>query len=250
LVFISNELIKIVEKAYQIKLPNFKHWFLQRVDIAICYDLNNQENIKTYINNLNCCNYPRRKLKHYEEESLYLTGSTTTLKIYNKLKEFEKHDIKKFKNTNFNLIEYLEKIKGYIRFECEIKKRKLKSVFMKNHVRINCITYSELKNIWYLEFCKLLKMLNNNLFIVQKREDVKQRLSSIYTKVRARNLYNFYLLILLEGLQEIKKTTNKSMYYKNIADLKKANIDFAQKLELDTSDNIVYFNPFECEEIL
>lgn len=131
LIYISIQLIEMVEKAYKIKLPNIKHWFLQRVDIAICFDLQNQDNIKTYINNLSHCNYPKRKLKHYEEESIYLTGSTTTLKIYNKLKEFQKHDLKKFKDTNFNIIEYIEQIQGFIRFECEIKKRKLNNLFKK-----------------------------------------------------------------------------------------------------------------------
>ena len=40
------------------------------------------------------------------------------------------------------------------------------------------------------------------------------------------------------------------MYYKNISDLKRANIDFAQKLELDITNNIINFNPFDNEEVL
>ena len=42
------------------------------------------------------CSYPRRNIKVYQDESIYLTGATTTLKIYNKMLEFKKHDIKKF----------------------------------------------------------------------------------------------------------------------------------------------------------
>ena len=249
IVFISNELIKIVESSYKIKLPTIKHWFIQRVDIAICYDLKNQENIKSYINNLNCCNYPRRKLKHYEEESIYLTGSTTTLKIYNKLKEFEKHDIKKFKNTDFNISEYLEQIKGFIRFECEIKKRKLTYFYNKKYIRVYSINYNDLKNIWNEEFSKFLKIIKNDLNIVNERTVVKERLLKMYKKVRAQNLFNFYLLISIQGLQEIRRSTNRSMYYKNIADLKKANIDFAQKLDINLTNSIVNFNPFTEEEI-
>ena len=249
LVFISKELIKIVESAYKIKLPTINHWFVQRVDIAICYDLKNQENIKTYINNLNCCNYPRRKLKHYEEESIYLTGSTTTLKIYNKLKEFKKHDIKKFKDTDFNMSEYLEQIKGFIRFECEIKKRKLTYVYNKKYIRVYSINYKDLKNIWYEEFSKFLKMLKNDLSIVNEREAVKERLNAMYKKTRAKNLFNFYLLTSIQGLQEIRRSTNRSMYYQNIADLKKANIDFSQKLNIDLTNSIINFNPFMEQEI-
>ena len=250
IISISKKLINIVERTYNIKLPVIKHWFLQRVDIAICYDLKNQDNIKTYINNLNCCNYPRRKLKHYEGESLYLTGSTTTLKIYNKLQEFKKHDINKFKNTDFNLLDYLEKIKGFIRFECEIKKRKLTNYYNKKYIRVYSINYNELKNIWYEEFSRLLKMLKNDLTVVNERTVIRKRLNTLFGKTRAKNLYNFYLLVSVQGLQEMKRDSNRSMYYKNISDLKKANIDFSQKLDIDLTNNIISFNPFNSKEIL
>lgn len=36
--------------------------------------------------------------------------------------EFKKHDLKKFYNTKFDLINYINTITGFIRFECEIKK--------------------------------------------------------------------------------------------------------------------------------
>ena len=71
----------------------------------------------------------------------------------------------------------------------------------------------------------------------------------MYSSTRAKNLFNFYLLILVQGLQEIKRCTSKSTYYKNISDLKKAHIDFTQKLEVDMTDNTIIFNPFESQEI-
>lgn len=246
---ISNEIIKMVQNTYNIKLPILKHWFLQRIDIAICYNLNTQYNVTTYINNLNSCNYPRRNLKHYEGESIYLTGSTTTLKIYNKLKEFKKHDIKKFKNTNFNVNGYLQEIQGFIRFECEIKKRMLKQLYNTNYVRINKVNYKDLKEIWKSEFQKFFKLIENDFSIIKNKEEVKIRLNNLYTPIRAKNLFNFYLLILVEGLQEIKRQTNKSTYYKNISDLKKANIDITQKFDVNMIDNRIEFNPFESEEI-
>lgn len=250
LTLISLELIKMVELAYKINLPSIRHWFIQRVDIAICYDLKNQENVKSYINNLSFCNYPRRKIKHYEDESIYLTGATTTLKIYNKFIEFKKHDFSKLVNYKFDLKEYISEIQGFIRFECEIKKKKLTNVFSKKFIRINCINYNDLKAIWYDEFTKFYKILEKDLKIVRKKEDVRERLNAVYKSVRAKNLFNFYLLILLQGLVTVKNDTNRSMYYKNISDLKKAGIDFAQKLNVDMTDNTINFNPFESEEVL
>ncbi len=239
----------MVELAYHINLPSLQHWFLQRVDIAICFDLQNQHNVETYIDNLSSCSFPKRKLKHYEGESIYLTGSTTTLKIYNKLREFKKHDFKKFKNTSFHILEYLEEIKGFIRFECEIKKRKLKYIYQKDFIRIRNTTYKDLRGIWQDEFSTLLKMLNNDLQKVSENEAVKSRLKAIYPKVRAQNLYNFFILIKAQGLQEVRKNTCKSMYYKNVSDLKNANVDFSQKMNIDMENIQVQFNPFEAKEV-
>ena len=247
---ICNKLIKMVENAYSIHLPILRHWFLQRIDIAICYDLENQYNVTSYVNNLNSCNYPRRNLKHYEGESVYLTGSTTTLKIYNKMKEFKKHDSKKFKDTNFRINEYLQEIQGFVRFECEIKKRKLKQLYSTNYVRINRVEYEDLKEVWKQEFQKFFKLIENDFSIIRNKEEVKERLKEIYSPIRAKNLFNFYLLILVEGIQEIKRRTDKSTYYKNISDLRRANIDISQKFEVNMIDNRIKFNPFECKEVL
>ena len=247
--FICYKLIKMVETAYCIKLPKLRHWFLQRIDIALCYDLDNQVNVTSYINNLNSCNYPRRNLKHYEGESVYITGSTTTIKIYNKLKEFKKHDIKKFKDTNFDMNRYLQEIQGFVRFECEIKKPKLKKLYQTNYVRINRVYYEDLKEIWKEEFQKFFKLIENDFSIIRNKEEVKRRLNSLFSPNRAKNLFDFYLLILLEGIQEIKRRTNKSTYYQNLAELRQANIDISQKFDVNMIDNRIEFNPFEAEEV-
>lgn len=250
LVSISLEMIKLVEQKYNIKLPSIQHWFLQRVDIAKVFDLGSQENVVTYINNLKCCDFPRRKLQHYENEALYLAGSTSTIKIYNKFLEFRKHDIKKFYNTEFDIDNYLKEIKNYIRFECEIKKRKLVYLYGKKFIRVCCVDYKELENIWVEEFKKLFKIIDNDLEIVQNREMIKQRLNEKYSRIRAKNLFNFYLLITVQGLSTIKANNNRSMYYKNLSDLRKAGIDFNQKLSVDLVEKNINFNPFSAQEIL
>lgn len=164
--FICKSLIEIVELSYNIELPILEEWYLQRCDIAICYNLENQENVKSYINSLSRCSYPRRNAKFYYDESLYLSGTTTTLKIYNKLLEFKKHDINKFISSAFNLENYLEIIKGFIRFECEIKKKMLTKIYNKNHIKILDVSYEKLKEVWCDEFMKLLKIIKNDLEIV------------------------------------------------------------------------------------
>lgn len=250
LVSISKKLIEMVENAYNLVLPSIKHWFLQRVDIACCYDLGENINVANYINNLSLCNYPRRNIKHYQDESIYNTGTTTTLKIYNKMLEFKKHDMKKFLNTNFDLVNYLAKIKGFIRFECEIKKKMLESIYNKKYIRILNVNYKELKEVWKCEFMKLLNFFESDLNVVRDKEGVEQRLFSCYSSVKATNLYNFYLSIILDGYRIVKKRTSKSTFYRNIKCLKDVNIDINQKFKLNLERKVVDFDPFTYKEVV
>lgn len=254
---ISIELINLVKNAYKIELPSIHHWFLQRCDIAICYDLENNKNVSSYINSLSLCSYPRRNLKFYQDESIYLTGTTTTLKIYNKLLEFKKHDIKKLIDSNFHLDNYLVNINGLIRFECEIKKKKLFNFYNKKYVRILNTRYTDFKEIWSEEFMKLLKMFDDDLTKVKNKKEVQRRLMIIYPdknngcmSKKASILYNFYLSIMVDGLRNVKERTKKSTFYRNIKELKNANIDFSQNMDLDFNEILFKFNPFEWEEVV
>ena len=190
--FIAFNLIQMVELSYNIELPEFSSWFLQRCDIAICYDLQNQDNVKSYINSLSRCYYPRRNIKFFYDESLYLSGTTTTLKIYNKLLEFKKHDMKKFVSTKFDLVNYTKEISGFIRFECEIKKKMLVKLYNKNHIKVIDISYNDLKKVWSEEFMKLLNLIEKDLEIVRGREEVKERLKELNKSDKASRLYNIY----------------------------------------------------------
>lgn len=247
--YISNSLIEMVELSYNIKLPNINNWFLQRCDIAICYDLKNQFNVKSYINSLSRCNYPRRKAKFYYDESIYLSGTTTTLKIYNKLLEFKKHDINKLLNTDFNIENYENIINGFIRFECEIKKKKLQQLFNnEKHIKIINVVYEDLKKIWSDEFMKLIKFIKNDLKIVRGREEVQNRLNTLFKPSKANRLYNFYCAIQLNGENVVKENTSRYVFYRNIKDLKSAKIDFSQSYRVEETE-IFYFNPFEFKEV-
>ncbi len=248
--FVCENLIQIVETNYSIILPTTENWYLQRVDIAICFDLHNQYNVCTYINNLSNCRYPRRNFKFYQSESIYVSGTSTTLKIYNKLVEFKKHDISKFRNTNFNIENYINQIKGFVRFECEIKKKTLKKIYNLKNIPITKITYDKLKDIWKEEFMKLLNFVNDDLKIINDRNEVYNILNKIYSPVKARNLYNFYMNIIFDGIQNTKNKVSKSVYYRNIKMLKELNINLSQKIDIDMIDNRLDFNPFEYKEVV
>lgn len=246
--FIIRSMINLVECNYNIQLPDYNFWLLYRCDIAICFDLGNQENVKSYINSLSRCNYPRRKMKFYTDESLYLSGTTTTLKIYNKLMEFKKHDLKKFYNTDFNLENYINEINGFVRFECEIHKKKLNDLFNNKEVYCKEVNYDILKNVWSDEFMKLLKFIENDLEIVRGREHVLERLKSLYKPRLVNVLFNFYCSIQLNGVKDVQKYLSESTYYRNLKFLKEAKIDISQCYRVEEC-NFYCFNPFTSKEV-
>lgn len=243
---ITLALKKLVENAYNVNLPNLKHWFLQRIDITRVYNLKDNVNVQKYINCFRTLTYPRRNLKFYEDESVYVSGQTTTLKIYNKLCEFSKHDKNKLsKFDTFNLYEFMHKIDGYVRFECEIKKKKLKSIYGKNYIRINNLSYKEFEKIWCDEFMKILKFDMSEIKKVKQKESVKERLKTIYNNRKAIELYNFYLAIKVDGEKTVKSNMSKATFYRKRAELKDAGIDFTGCFKIYEEDaNIIDFNPF------
>lgn len=250
LVEIAIKLIDMCNTAYDVELPEIKHWFLQRVDIAKCFDLYNNLNVCSYINNLSFCNYPRRKIKHFNDESIYLSGTSTTLKIYNKLLEFRKHDLKKLNVDGFDIINFCNHIDGFVRFECEIKKQKLLQVYNKKYIRILNVNYKELEKIWSEEFMKLLKLFENDIKKVRKKDEVNKRLKTLYKENLANRLYDFYMSIMCDGLKNVKLRTSKTTYYRNLDYLKKANIDITQTFNIDFEENIIDFDPFTMKEVV
>ena len=215
------------------------------------YDLKTQENVKSYINSLSRCNYPRRNAKFYYDESIYLSGTSTTLKIYNKFLEFIKHDFKKFTNENFDLFTYEKTIAGFVRFECEIKKKMLQRVYNTMNIKLINVKYEDMKNVWSEEFMKIIKLVKNDLEIVRGREQVYERLNKLYKPEKANRLYSFYCAIQLNGENIVKDMYSSSTFYRNIDDLKTARIDFSQtyKIEEEEMENTCHFLTIKIKEI-
>ncbi len=178
-------------------------------------------------------------------------GTVTTLKIYNKSLEFRKHDQLKFRDTDFKLQNYFELIDGFIRFECEIKKKKLQFIFGQDlkHISVKDLKYKDFEKVWSDEFMRLLGMLESDLEIVRGKEDVKKRLLNLYKKAKAMRLFNFYCAIQLNGIDFVKKDTSSTSFYRNIDELKHARVDYSQMYEFHEIPKF-YFNPFEYEEVI
>lgn len=246
-------LIKLAENSYSVNLPNLKHWFLQRIDITKVFDLHSNLKVMNYINNFKLLKYPRRNSKFYENEGVHFSGTSTTVKIYNKYKEFLKHDKQKLKKFgSFDMINFLEKIKGYVRFEVEIKKYKLKDLYKKDFIRIDNLLYSDLEKVWCSEMCKLLKFDYKRLEKIITKEEVFNRLNVVYKTTKASILYSFYLNLVIEGWTKIKAVTPEATFYRKAKALKDLGVDFSQSYSIVIEeDNIINFDVFnnKCEVV-
>ena len=168
--------------------------------------------------------------------------------VYNKLKEFEKNDMKKVWKKGFNVVKFCQKIDGYVRFECEIKKKKLLSVYKKKQfIRVSNLDYKELENIWCKEFMKMLKFDLSEVKKVKEKDDVLNRLKFYYKERLACVLYNFYLSIKVDGYDNVKEYTNEATFYRKISQLKKAGIDFSGTYQIFDENSIIDFDPFCCD---
>ena len=118
-----------------VKLPYLEKWIIKRIDMAINFDLKNSQNIRDYMRCWRGLSYPRRKDPTVWENAMFVSGSTTTIKIYDKKEEFKKHDEKRL-ISHFRDKEKAKKItsllEGILRYEVEFHKRKLDYLEIKN----------------------------------------------------------------------------------------------------------------------
>lgn len=72
---ITNVIKLLVENAYKIVLPATNEFFLERIDVARVFDLEEQQNIYDYLYIVSFLTYPRRKVMYIEKESVYVPRS-------------------------------------------------------------------------------------------------------------------------------------------------------------------------------
>lgn len=236
----------ILEQEYNIILPSVENFYLQRIDIARCFDLLSQDDINEYLYNISFLRYPKRRLKFYENECLYVNGSSTTLKIYNKLAEFKKHDrLKMMQNIGGDFVSFFEnKIKGYIRYEVEIKKRFLNTLCSKEDISILDLSYNDFLNVWDIEFKKLYSISKDAT--ISDKIKIKNRLINFYGKLKGNNLYSFYLRLITDGQKNVRNSISKSSYNRKTKELRDLQIDFSQryKIQKQKEKGLIDFNPF------
>lgn len=230
--------INFLQDYMKIILPESGLWEVKRIDVSKIFRFKNKQICKKIVENLKNCYYTRRKPIIYET-SVMFSGSTTTNKLYWKGPEFRKHDYKRlskyinrevdlnWNKENHDLImhklailkmEYdkvLEVADRILRFECEIKARKLKDIFNKEIVLVNDLDDTILHEVSNEELFKLMKERCDYMDIVRRSDLVLERLHNIYGFTLGNNLYSTWARLVQFGEQQTKDTMGKSCFYKH-----------------------------------
>lgn len=263
-------IVDFINKNTSLNLPIDENlWFVAKVDITRCFDLGDNQKVCNYINSLSFCSYPRRKNMFFQDESVYFSGTTNTLKIYNKFLECKKNDLSKLRKLDFfDLDSHLKKISGYVRFECSIKPKTLKKIFSKKNTNIpkgivsnlnllkgvsfelpcvSDVNYTILEEYWQCEFSRLLKISSTSKDVLSfnTNTEVFNQLINIYGGITANRLYSFYLVLKSDGYSALKRKYSSSTFYRYINQLKSANINLANRCNFNASN----FNIFSFREV-
>lgn len=230
-------LVRFLENVMKVSLPDYEYWEIKRVDVAKVFYFADMMICKKIMQNLRNCYYTRRK-PHIYDTTVFFPGSTTSIKIYWKGPEFVKHDYKRLKKCilreidmswnkqDCDLIQHKlalqlkhfdnvkEKSYRVIRYECEIKVRKLKQVFGHDRVLVKYLDDDILHNI---ADCELLKIMreDDRMEIVRRSDLVLERLHNVYGENLANALYSTWTKLVQFGEERTKETLSRRTFYRH-----------------------------------
>jgi len=282
LVLLANCLKKILYDFLEVKFPDVMSWQILQVDYTLTFDLHSQDNVEHYINSLQNVHYARRIVKHYNffnNNGLQIPGATTTIKFYDKQKEFFEHDYKKVKNVAGQCVadNLLTLCKGLLRIEVSIRSRKLKQIFKntvyrkdlyklfkktsdefgiksvqaqnvttlfdKNKVTLKDFQIDKIKKIWESEVLKVIKD-KNNVVLVNKDNLVLDRLNGLFSSKKVSSLYAFWTLLSTRGETYVRSVYKKTTFYRLRKDLVEAGISWKDtNIYIRTEHNVINFVP-------
>ncbi len=223
-----------MEKAFEINIPSYESWIIQRLDICYAWRLSTQEEAYLAFLVLNPFDYSRKN-KIAFDTSFEMKGSSFDFKGYLKFDEFKNHDFKRFKKLKRLGLAYdfLELSKGVFRIELSMRKKKLQTYFKKE------LTYTDINNTVPLQ--KILRehfsqYLNHIDTKVMEEKEIIAKLFSIFKPSKALNLFSFYNLwhhpnpsIRARNRNAYKKQLHPSTLWRKHNELRKAKVGISNQ---------------------
>jgi II/X family phage/plasmid replication protein len=214
------ELIASVSSQLELALAPPAEWSVQRVDVALLFDLGSPAAVQQFFRGMRGCVYPRRKVATYGLESIYAPGTVTAVKLYHKGPEFKKHGRELRKTLHHASARYLQEAADRrLRVEVEIKARRLASMDAARRAKrkpfVSEVTDAWLDSTFNEELDRFLRERRAALPIVRRQHEVHARLRETYSRSRADNLYGLWSVLSSHGEDATKAKYARSSYYRN-----------------------------------
>jgi II/X family phage/plasmid replication protein len=215
-------------------LPHTRTWTVQRVDWAENFQLPYQA-VQEYFEGIYHVAFPRRKMQKYSNESIFVPGSTTTIKIYHKGPEFQKNDRKRLyvvlksqyqqnrpnkappdwahRKATKHVAALQRLANNRLRAEVEIHAEKLDYDFGKKP-KVHEVTTAYLQEVFDKEMGRLLREGQGGVQIVRTSLAVRDRLDVRYSQELAGLLHGFWLGLATHGEEDMKKRSTRPTFYR------------------------------------
>ena len=203
---------------------------VMRIDYAEAYKFSSFDKVQKYISIIKKAKYPRRnKPLHYGNESIYYTGTTSTLKFYHKGPEFKRHDRKRLnevvgKDLTSRIEEYANKV---LRIEVEVKRKTLMNMFgfYPSLYELN-EKFGLIICFWESEVNKVIELVNDRNKKFECAADLRNYMKSELGSRLANSVYLTFLNLQIMGVDETRKVTSKPTWYRHKRLLKELGIDW------------------------
>lgn len=216
----AGELVRFVESKLDLALSEADGWSVQRVDVALLFDLGSASEVAQFFRGMRGCVFPRRKVAQYGLESIYAPGTVTSVKLYHKGPEFKKNGRELRKLLDPRVAQFLQDTADRrLRVEVELKPRRLATIaaarMAKRKPFVREVDDAWLEAQFNEELDRLLRDRKSALPIVRRQDEVHERLRASYTRARADNLYGIWSILSTQGEDTTKAKFPRSSFFRN-----------------------------------
>lgn len=224
----------LLQQLLGVPLPSTDRWTVQRVDWAENFQLPYQA-VQEFFEGIYQIAFPRRKMTKYSNESIFVPGTTTTVKLYHKGPEFEKNDRKRLfvilqhqfrqqqprnapphwaTSKASRKIAALQRLaNNRLRAEVEIHAEKLDYDFG-HKPKVSEVSTEYLQAIFDKEMGRLLREGKEVTDKVKTSLAVRDRLEAFYSATLAGLLYAFWLGLTTHGEDYMKLRSTRPTFYR------------------------------------
>ena len=189
---VLNKVKRVIETYYNVELPSYDTWVLQRLDVCYAWRLACEDDTKHALFTLASYEYPRKKKTIIADESLTYWGTSSKVKFYRKHPEFKAHSFGRPKQGTYkytNKMNLLNACTGVFRFEVTMFKKQIQQTFGEDETFYNVINHDNIESLLIYFLSQLVK---TEYFSSIDVSDVYQKLEDAFGKKKAVNLFQFY----------------------------------------------------------